>query len=254
MSDALDDFFEEPEFIEDEPPRPRRKRRPGGLLNLLSGIFVAGTLVVGLLFAIIFINPQSSLNPLPPTTMPALFLTYTPSPTPKPVLPPTWTLTVQPSVTPTQAPTPTDTPLPTTENTPVPTADLDSGVTFGIQDGSPSYEINTVRTDAGCNWLGVAGQIFDFDGNPVSGILVEVNGTLNGQEISGLTLSGMAPAYGEGGYELTISDSPSSSTDDVWVQLLDQANLPLSEQIYFQTYDSCDSNLVKVNFVQLTAE
>jgi hypothetical protein len=186
--------------------------------------------------------------------MPAPFLTYTPSPTPKPVLPPTWTLTLQPTTTATLAPTPTDTPLPTVENTPIPTADLESGVTFGIQDGSPSYEINTVHADSGCNWLGVAGQIFDFDGIPVSGILVEVSGTLNGQEISGLTLSGMAPAYGEGGYELTISDSPASPTDEIWVQLLDQANLPLSDKIYFQTYDSCDSNLVKVNFVQLTAE
>jgi hypothetical protein len=255
MSEPLDDFFDEPELIEEAAaPPPRKKRRPGGFLNLLSGIFVTGTLVVGLLFAIIFINPQSSLNPLPPTTLPALFLTWTPSPTPKPVLPSTWTPTPSPTVTETPTQIPIDTPLPTLENTPIPTADLESGTTFGKQNGSPTYEINTSHLDAGCNWLGAAGQIFDNDGAPVSGILVEAGGTLSGVEISGITLSGMAPDYGEGGYELILGDSPAASNGEIWIQLLDQANLPLSDKTYFQTFDSCDSNLIKINFVQTSAD
>lgn len=102
--------------------------------------------------------------------------------------------------------------------------------------------------------MGVAGQIFDNEGIPVSGILVEAGGTLAGLEISGITLSGMAPDYGEGGYELTLSDSPAASNGELWIQLLDQANLPLSEKIYFQTFDSCDSNLVKINFTQISTE
>jgi hypothetical protein len=255
MSDPLDDFFDEPEIIEDTPaPAPRRKGRPGCFLNLLSGIFVAGTLVVALLFAIIFINPQSSLNPLPPPTLPVLVLTNTPTPTPKGILPATWTPTPSPAPTATQTPIPTDTPIPTPENSPIPTADLESGTTFGIQNGSPTYEINTFHPDAGCNWLGVAGQIFDNEGTPVSGILVEAGGTLADLEISGITLSGMAPDYGEGGYELSLSDSPAASNGELWIQLLDQANLPLSEKIYFQTFDSCDSNLVMINFVQISTE
>ncbi len=257
MSDPLDDFFDEPEFVEETPapaPPRRKKRKPGSFLNFLSGIFVSGTVVVALLFAIIFINPQSSLNPLPPTTIPALVLTHTPSPTPKAVLPPTWTPTSSPTVTATETPMPTDTPIPTPENSPVPTADLESGTTFGMQSGSPTYEINVFHPDSGCDWLGVAGQIFDNDGLPVSGILIEAGGTINGQAVTGLTLSGMAPDYGEGGYELTLSNSPASSNGEVWIQLLDQANLPLSEEIYFQTFDSCDSNLVKINFEQTSAE
>jgi hypothetical protein len=169
MSDQLDEYFEEPEIIDEEqPPRPRKKKRPGGFLNLLSGIFVAGTIVVGLLFAIIFINPQSSLNPLVPTTMPAPFLTYTPSSTPKPVLPPSWTPTISPTDTPTSTPIPTETPMSKVQNSPAPTADLESGVTFGKQDGSPTSEADTVHTDAGCNWPGVAGQIYDMDGLPIN--------------------------------------------------------------------------------------
>jgi len=142
MSDPLDEFFEEPEIIEEQPRRPPKKRRPGGFLDLLSGIFVTGTIGVGLFFAIIFTNPQSSLNPLPPTTMPVL--TYTPSSTSKPVLPPTWTPTIPPTDTPTLTPIPTDTPMPTVENSQTPAADK-------------------ARADADCNLVGDEGQISDMD-------------------------------------------------------------------------------------------
>jgi len=173
MSDSLDEFFEEPEIIEEEQTsRPLKQRRPGGFLNLLSGIFVAGTIVVGLLFAMIFINPQSSLNPLPLTTMPGLFLTSTPSSTPKPVLPPTWTPMISPTDIPTLAPLPTNTPMSIIEKSPAPTADLERGVTYGKQDGSPTPEVDTVHTDAGCDWMRVAGQNYDMDDLPVSFQLV----------------------------------------------------------------------------------
>jgi len=250
LEDSFEDFFEEEEQAPaEEPPKPRKKGNPlGCLLNVLSGILVTGTLVVGLIFAIIFINPQTPINPLPPTTLPVLVLTWTPSPTPRPVLPPTWTATIQPTAEPTETPQPTDTPLPT--DTPIPTADLESGTTFDIQDGSPSYEPNTFHAEAGCSWLGVGGQIFDSGGEPVPGILVEAGGLLGEIEISALTLSGTASNYGEAGYELTLHNAPVDSNGTLWIQLLDQANLPLSEKIYLQTYDSCDSNLIRVNFVQ----
>ena len=54
------------------------------------------------------------------------------------------------------------------ENSPAPTADLESGVTFGEQEGSPTSEADTIHTDDGCNRLGVAGQIYDMDGIPVN--------------------------------------------------------------------------------------
>lgn len=250
LEDSFEDFFEEEEQTPvEEPPKPRKTGNPlGCLLNVLSGILVTGTLVVGLIFAVIFINPQTPINPLPPTTLPVLVLTWTPSPTPRPVLPPTWTATIQPTAEPTETPQPTDTPLPT--DTPVPTADLESGTTFDIQEGSPSYEANTFHSEAGCSWLGVGGQIFDSAGEPVPGILVEAGGQLGEIDISALTLSGTASNYGEAGYELALHNAPVDSNGTLWIQLLDQANLPLSEKIYLQTYDSCDSNLIRVNFVQ----
>ena len=100
MADAFDDqvedpfaeFFEEPE-PDDEIFQPRMRLNPiGCLLNILSGILVTATLVVGLLFAILFVNPQSPLNPLAPTDLPELFRTYTPSPTPRSTRRPNTTL------------------------------------------------------------------------------------------------------------------------------------------------------------------
>ena len=249
MSDPIEEFLEENEQLV-----PKKRQGPGFLLNVLSGIFVAGTVIVVLLFAIIFINPQSGLNPLPPTTIPALFLTYTPTPTPKGVLPATWTPTITPTDVPTDTLIPSNTPEPTPEETPIPTANLESGTSFSIQEGSPSYAENSFHPEAGCNWFGIAGQVFDSEGTVVSGILVEVGGFLGETEVAGLTLTGMAPDYGEGGYEIILSDSPVSSDGDIWIQLLDQANLPLSEKVYFITFDSCDSNLVKINFKQNPGE
>jgi len=250
FEDSFEDLLDDPEpAAEPEPKAPRKKRNMGGcLINMLSGIMMTGTIIVVLVFAIIYINPQATINPLPPTTMPALVLTFTPSPTPKGVLPPTWTPTSSPTVTPTDTPLPTDTPEPT--GTPVPTANLESGTTFTLQDGSPSYEVNAYHGDGGCDWLGVGGQVFDIDGAPVPGILIEAGGSLGDIDVSGLTLSGMATDYGEGGYEITLHNTPTASENAIWIQLLDQANLPLTEKIYFQTFDSCDSNLIRINFVQ----
>ena len=64
----------------------------------------------------------------------------------------------------------------------------------------------------------------------------------------------MALDYGEGGYEIVLQDAPIASSDAIYIQLLDQANLPLTEKIYFDTYESCDSNLIKINFEQVVGE
>lgn len=258
MANAFDDQTDDPfaEYFEEEEPeyeeyKPGLNVDPVGcFLNAFTLVLIAATLLVGLIFTIIFSNPQSSLNPLPPTTMPVLFRTHTPSPTPKPILPPTWTPTIPAPEQPTEAPQPTGTPLPT--STPVPTANLESGTTFQLQEGSPRYESNLYHPEAGCNWMGVGGEILDISGQPVPGVLVEARGTLGGEDIYRLTLSGAALDYGESGYEISLTDSPVESINEVWIQVLDQANLPLSEKIYLQTYDSCDSNLIIVNFEQVS--
>jgi|GEM_PF-2412645 len=163
--------------LNDGQPRvPHKSKNPGGFLDFLSGLFMAGAIVVGLLFAVIFINPQSRFNPLPPTTLPALFLTYTPSSTPRQVLPPTWTPTISPTYTPTLTPIPTNTPLPTVDNSPTPATDLESGVTFDEQNSSPISKGDTIYADAGCSWLKVEREANIMDSLPVSTQLAPVVG------------------------------------------------------------------------------
>ena len=101
--------------------------------------------------------------------------------------------------------------------------------------------------------MGVAGQVCDLSGAPVSGQQVPaLAGPCSASaEIDLLSLTGLTTAYGNNGfYEFTLGEKPVNSTGTLWVQLLDQSGLPMSDKIYFDTYDACDKNLIFVNFKQ----
>lgn len=258
MVDELDNFQEEADYQEEdfEEELSSSPQLPPGLIwNILTGLTILAALIIGVVFLVIFVNPQSGLNPLPPTTMPALVNTQTPSPTPKDVLPPTWTPTIAPTQGPTTPPTATDTPMPDTPTaapeTPTPRTPGTSLVSFTLQEDSPEHTENYVHEDAGCQWLGVAGQVFDSEGEPIHDVLVTVKGTLGEQDINKFIFTGMASEYGEGGYEVELGDQPQNTQDSLYIQLLDQTdNLPLSEKFYFDTFDDCERNLVIINFQQ----
>lgn len=238
-------------------------RSPAGLvLTVISVIALVGVVCVGVVFLVIFFNPQSSINPFPPATLPALAQFPTPTPTPQNVLPPTWTpaATTVPSDTPQPSPTPIPTDTPTqepqvaqatpTEGTPAPTVES-GGMPYEIQQGDPSYIKNIGHPDLGCNWTGVAGQATGMNGAPVVGLFVQLGGTLQGLPLERLNMTGTATQYGSGGYEFTLGDKLVASNDTLWLQLFDQGMLPLSEKISFNTVDDCEKNLVLVNFRQV---
>lgn len=220
------------------------------VLNILTILVLLTTLCVGGIFLMIFLNPQSSLNPFPPPTIPALIPTATVIPTSGVKLPPTWTPTPPPPPTNTPEPTYTltsDIGLPTAENT----RDPAEGMPFVMQDGNPQYIPNIYHPDAGCNWMGVGGQVIGLDGGAVLYLSIKLDGSLNGEAIEIITISGTAPQYGTAGYEFELSDQPVDSTQILSVQLLDQADLPLSERYYFDTFNDCDKNLILINFKQI---
>lgn len=241
---------------EEEQPSPPPQRSSALIWNILTVLLLMATLALGIVFLVIFFNPQSNLNPVPPTTMPAVLPTSTASPTPKEVLPPTWTPTFTSAPPSTNTPYLTDTPLPATpEPTYTPTVQASSDMPFRLSDDSPTYTENFAHEDQGCEWFGIAGQIFDEEGAPIDDILVTVKGTLGGEEINRFIFSGFVDefveAYGEGGYEVKLGDSPIASQDSLYIQLFEQTNdLALSDKIYFDTYDSCDRNLIIIDFVQ----
>jgi hypothetical protein len=240
-------------------PKPRRGLA-GLLLNCLSFVFVLATLIAASGIAAVFANPGliEVIDPFIPgpdleaaPTLPPILGFPTTTNTPEIQLPPTWTHTPTitetppPTSTPTPEPTATDTPLPDTP-TPGPTAEAP----FVVQPGSNVLVANFAN-ESGCAWMGVAGQVFDKDRNPLVGISVHVEGQLAGQLVDQSSLTGSNPRIGPAGYTVNLSDHPIASSGTMWIQLSDTAGLDLSEQVYFSTSADCDENLVFINWNEL---
>jgi hypothetical protein len=139
-------------------------------------------------------------------------------------------------------------------STPVPSTPGASGdYAFILQPGSPTAKAWTeFHPDAGCDVEGVAGQVTSLNGEAVSGLLVQLGGTLPGYgPVNRSTVTGTADEYGAGGYELIITRQLVSTSGTLWIQLMDQQKLPLSDMIYFNTYDDCKKNLIMISFNQI---
>jgi hypothetical protein len=187
--------------------------------NTLTVVVLLAALGVGAFFLAIFINPQSGLNLFPPPTLPAALAFPTATPTPRGLLPATWTplptmepsatSTTRPSATPTVQPTETPFALFTPSTVRAGTA-TPGGLPYVLSKGSP-VPLSSVAfyPDLGCNWQGVAGQVVDLNGAPVStGIIIQLGGTRNGQRLEVTSLTGVAPQYGPAGYEIFLGDKP----------------------------------------------
>lgn len=83
------------DYMEEEESSPSL----GVVWNILTIVVLVMALCVGILFLTVFINPSVGINPFPPPTMPVLIALDTSTPTPRQVLPPTWTPTAPPSPT-----------------------------------------------------------------------------------------------------------------------------------------------------------
>lgn len=123
---------------------------------------------------------------------------------------------------------------------------------YGLQPGVPAYLSSQIwHPDQGCNYLGVAGQVLDVNGQPLVGapIAIKVEGTLADTAISQVALPGTAPHVGPSGFEVMLADHPIASSGTLYIQVVDLNNfLPLSEPVYFGTRDSCEENVVLINF------
>ncbi len=269
-------FVTEP-FLPDEPAfgTPRRARRPAKraaaaapesagsgagsdlLWNGLTVLVLLAMLSMIMAVVTILLNPSSHLNPfrpLEPTLVSAVQIpTMTASPRPSATKPGDPSATQAVTGTPTQLPpTFTPTPLPTDTSTPgpSPTPTIHSIYPFILRgevkmiDGASFPEHDTCK-------LWVAGQAYDLQGAPMTGATVMLGGYINGKTLSQLSLTGTALQYGPAGYEFTISDVAVDSKQAVWVELFDQAMIPLSARIYFNTSADCSQNLVLVNFRQV---
>ena len=163
---------------------------------------------------------------------------------------------IQPSNTEQIVASPTPTIPETEESTAVPQpTNTATPFPYDIQVMNPHYLANFTHPDLGCNWMGVGGQIFNQEGVVQKDIIIKVGGELEGAPlVEEMTMPLAEPevdiAYGPGGYELTLADSPVESDAAIWIQLFSLGGEPLSDQIYLITYDDCQKNLLLVNFME----
>jgi hypothetical protein len=135
--------------------------------------------------------------------------------------------------------------VPTTKQV---TADLQApAYPYGLQSGTPAVLENFLNTD-GCNYLGVGGQILKLNGDAVTGLVVEITGTLSGKNVLYLALTGNAQNLGPGGYEVKIGNQPVDSSGTLKIQIFDLNGTPQTPLIPIRTVADCTKNFVLVNF------
>ena len=222
-------------------------------MTMLTWLMTAFILMA---FVSIYTNPNSALNPLRPSVPTLAAVVVIPTAT-APVDQPTvlapqaiTTTPLPPTPEPTQTPTATLEPTETATPGPSPTATIDSLYPFMQRGEVKTIDGATFHAYDECR-LWVAGQAYDLQGAPMVGVTVMLGGSLDYKYISQLSLTGTALQYGQAGYEFTIADRPIKSKEAVWVQLFDQSMAPLSNRVFFNTYDDCSQNLILVNFRQV---
>lgn len=119
---------------------------------------------------------------------------------------------------------------------------------FQVQTGSPVYLRNFAHVDRGCNWMGIAGQVFDTNGSPLKNYIIIVEGFLNDQSVDVIAMSGLAPAYGPAGYEIPLASSTIASSNSIFISLYDLMGEQLTYLVPVSTYADCTKNLILINF------
>jgi hypothetical protein len=108
-----------------------------------------------------------------------------------------------------------------------------------------------VQGFSGCNWIGVAGQVFDIHQAPLQNLILHLEGFWNGAAVSVEALSGSSTLYGPAGYEFVLGTQPLDSSQSLWIQVMDATHKAVSARVYLDTYGDCTRNLILVNFLQV---
>jgi len=199
--------------------------------------------------ATLFTLPTATSTVRPPTVNP----TWTASPTSESDVPTaTWTPSITPTPTATYTPlTPRATSTPTATETPEASPTNRATITptrapfdYILRNGSITYTSNFAN-NAGCDWAGIAGVVFDTGGNPKSGVTVEVSSG----DFSQTAVSGSNTSYGSSGWEVFLNNEPIDQTFNV--RLVSSTGTPLSQSIEVKMVDSCQSNLAFLVFDQV---
>lgn len=254
--------MDESEFAEQKPVKFE------GLWNGLTLVTLVATLAAVVVMLVIFNDPKAAVNPFPPPELPEKLILPTATATMSPTAIPTATSTpsivstLELSAVPTdpQEILPSATPevlvVPGTPSLSQPTQQpAEEGqkprYAFELQTPPQALSASLYNPEHTCEWMGVAGRVFDNQARPVKGIRVALVGYLGVNRVDLLSLSGTALYYGPSGFEFTLASQPIASNQRLSIQLFDQSDLPLSPKIDFDTYAECEANLTLIDFVQV---
>ncbi len=220
--------IQRPSVVKAQTAAAQSQRHSHFLHNVLTIFFLLGTIGIIALFAVIWLNPFSSINPLPPDTPTPIVITQTPLPTDTPSPTPTETFTPLPVLALTEF-------VPSATFTPAP-------FPFTLADNGVIYAPN--GNGQGCNWSSIAGSVTDLDGRPLNGFGIHIIG----EDIDEIVTSGTIASFGPGSYELFLNGVPQRKP--YTLQLLSPQGAPLSDELTVVTSELCSQNVTIVNFVQ----
>jgi len=238
-------------------PTVSEKKKGMGCAQVGTVLFIVLTLGVLACYVAIFAYPQAPFNPFPPldvrlpTATPVAKGAATPTVAPtftRPrTFPATWTTTPTPTITPTYTPRPTWTPMP-----PTPTSKPLPAFSLAI---NPIYTSQTVYSGVGDWWTGVAGEVFDKLGQPVTDVKIHV---WDDKGHNWYVVPGDAEKYAD----VYGAKYGSKGTYAWWEQVLDASchqsvgvhvqvernGRAASSAVSVTTTGNCDKNLVIIHF------
>jgi len=198
---------------------------------------VAATIALLAFYGLVFVNPDSSLNPFPPARPTEVAVVEVPTPT----LPPTWTPTVtatptlRPTATPTVTSTSTATPTPVDTATPTATPTVTPTPAPTPTPKPPLYSWVRMEAGADCTWTGVFGVIWGPTDLPLEGVQIHL---WNNEGIDVLS----APSDVDGNYAIQVAGEPVSGH---WFVEVVEAGVPQSAILEFETSRGCENGLQK---------
>jgi hypothetical protein len=118
--------------------------------------------------------------------------------------------------------------------------------------GDPDTIASTIfYPSSDCKWLFIGGQVVDLKNEPVLGLTLRLFGELGGVAIDQQVVSGSTETYGESGFEFRLEGLVVTSSDSLFLQLVDTNGLPLSNAYGLQTYEDCQKNMLIIKFQQV---
>ncbi|MCL4254286.1 MAG: hypothetical protein KJ043_10960, partial [Anaerolineae bacterium] len=220
--------------------------------DIIAVIFMVATIGLMVVFATIWRDPWSSLNPLPPATT-FVEVTWTPDTTALAVYFADQTATAQaenaPLVTNNTPSAPTIITSPQNA-TPIviPALDTPTGtISFTISEAGVLYTPNA--NGRGCNWSSIGGTVTDQAGQPLNGYAIQIVDIEEPTRLNVVVTSGSSLNFGVGGFELALGSTPRIRS--YRIQLFDSANNAVSEPFQIFTREECDQNVAVVNFIQV---